>query len=261
MSSQSRRGFGPVQLARWLGIQEWQLRRAQNLGLIPPPDLHGQRWSDPVARTLPDQVERILAEVGERPEPTADSKPARPRNREGFGPVQLARWLGIQEWQLRHAQFRGLVPPPDIEGRRWSDTLAQTLPDRVERILAEVGDDPGIGSEKAAEYLAERTALDVQRADVHALHERGALRPTGEFRGWPLYTFKDLDALAPDQLLTVVTDRQHWLATSLTSTEAAELLGWSVGRFEVAAERAGLATGRFGRYARADVERLTTTSG
>ncbi|KJE19471.1 hypothetical protein FF36_06243 [Frankia torreyi] len=256
MSSQSQEGFGPVQLARWLGMKEWQLRRAQNLGLIPPPDLHAHRWSHALARTLPDRVEQILAEVGERPEPTADGKTSRPRSREGFGPVQLARSLGIQEWQLRHAQFRGLVPPPDIEGRRWSDALAETLPDRVEQILAEVGDHPGIGSEKSAQYLAERTALDVQRADVQALHERGILRPTGEFRGWPLYAVKELDALAPDQLLAVVADRQRWLAASLTNAEAAELLGWSVGRFEVTAERGGLAPGRFGRYARADVEGL-----
>lgn len=260
--SRPRDGFGPVQLARWLGITERQLRRAQDRGLIPPPDRDDHRWSDEVARTLPDQVERILADVedGHEPARAADLQPKPKRTREGFGPVQLARRLGIKEWQLHHAQYRGLVPPPDIDGRRWSAAVAETFPDR-DTILATVGDHPGIGSEKAAEHLAQRTGMDLERADVQDLAERGALRSVGEYKGWPLYALEDLDALPRDLLVTVLADRQRWIEGSLTSDEAASLLGWSVGRFEVTAERRGVNPGRFGRYARTDVERLTAADG
>ncbi|MGP3979338.1 hypothetical protein ACTWQF_36085 [Streptomyces sp. 8N114] len=268
--SQNRADFGPVQLARWLGIEEPQLRRAQNRGLIPPPDIDDKRWSYALAKTLPDRIEAILAalELKQDPAPPvttpsdAGNRPAVPRasaaqRRETFGPVQLSRYLGLKTWQLQRARERGLVPEPDTEQKRWSKELAQTLPDRVEEILTIVGDHPGLGSEKAAEHLAQRTGLEVERADVQLLAERGVLRPVGDFRGWPLYAIEDLDALTPADVTTAISDRHAWIEASLSSEEAAQLLGWPVGKFEVTAERHGLTPGRFGRYARADVERLS----
>ncbi|WP_207550501.1 MULTISPECIES: hypothetical protein [Parafrankia] len=210
-----------------------------------------------MAKTLPDQVEMIISKVEAQPEPeqSVDTEPAPRRSRDGFGPVQLARQLDIKDWQLRRAQDRGLIPAPDIDERRWSAAAIESIPGR-DTILADVGDHPGIGSSKAAEYLSGRTGLQIERADVQALAERGALRPIGDYKGWSLYALDDLDALSLDLLVTVLADRQSWLQASLTSPEAADLLGWSVGRFEVTAERQGLTAGRFGRYARVDVERL-----
>ncbi|MEU8828872.1 hypothetical protein [Streptomyces sp. NPDC048636] len=266
--SQNRTDFGPVQLARWLGIEESQLRRAQNRGLVPPPDIDDKRWSYDLARTLPDRVEEIVAALEPKQEPVvsgADSRSAVPRARgaqrgQSFGPVQLSRYLGLKTWQLRRAQERGLVPEPDTEQKRWSKELAKTLPDRVEEILAVIGDHPGLGSEKSAEHLAQRTGLEVERADIQLLAERGLLCPVGDYRGWPLYAVEDLDALDPADVTAAISDRHAWIEASLNSEEAAQVLGWSVGKFEVTAERSGLPPGRFGRYARRDVPRLAEES-
>ncbi|MFI8854817.1 hypothetical protein ACIGW3_32060 [Streptomyces sp. NPDC053499] len=269
--SQNRADFGPVQLARWLGIEESQLRRAQNRGLVPPPDIDDKRWSYALAKTLPDRIDDIVATLEPKPKPkpepaapgTSDvGRPAAPRargaqRRETFGPVQLSRYLGLKTWQLQRARERGLVPEPDTEQKRWSKELAEALPDRVEEILAAVGDHPGLGSEKAAEHLAQHTGLEVERADVQLLAERGLLRPVGDFRGWPLYAIEDLDGLDPADVTAAISDRHAWVEASLSSEEAAGLLGWPVGKFEVTAEREGLTPGRFGRYARSAVEGLS----
>lgn len=255
--------FGPVQLARWLGLKESQLRRAQNLGLLPPPDVDGRRWSQSVARTLPDQVERILAQLGEETSAAPATKPAPPartrRGKEGFGPVQLARHLGLKDWQVTRAQQRGLIPAPDLEGGRWSQTAVEPLTTLVPRIVAELGDHPGLGSQKAAEHLAQHTGLAVERTDIQDLADRGALHPVGEFKGWPMYGIDALDALPRDQVSALLTERLSWIDASLTSAEAAGLLGWPIGRFEVTAERRGLTPGRFDRYRRTDVEQLAQT--
>ncbi|MBT2417994.1 hypothetical protein J7F01_08955 [Streptomyces sp. ISL-22] len=282
MTSRHRTDFGPVQLARWLGIEEWQLRRALNRGLIPAPDIEDRRWSAELARTLPDRVPEILTALGGHhdaatasmepepdPEPEPEREPTRAPSpgpkpnrtrsgtREGLGPVQLARYLGLKNWQLQRARDRDLIPAPDTPEHRWSAELARTLPDRVPEILAAVGDHPGLGSEKAAERLSERTGLEVDRSDVQLLSDRGLLRPVGDFRGWPLYSMEDLDALPHSTVSAIVDERLAWLAHSVSSAEAAELLGWSAGRFEVTAERHGLSPGRFDRFARAEVLRLS----
>ncbi|MBO8194916.1 hypothetical protein ITI46_25135 [Streptomyces oryzae] len=258
-----------MQLARWLGIEEPQLRRAQNRGLIPPPDIDDKRWSYALAKTLPDRIDDIVAALEPKQQPAAPDteadanvRSATPRargaqRRETFGPVQLSRYLGLKTWQLQRARERGLVPEPDTEQKRWSKELAETLPDRVEEILAAVGDHPGLGSEKSAEHLAQRTGLEVERADVQLLAERGLLRPVGDFRGWPLYAIDDLDSLDPADVTAAISDRHAWIEASLSSEEAAQLLGWPVGKFEVTAERNGLTPGRFGRYARSAVEGLS----
>lgn len=267
--SQNRADFGPVQLARWLGIEESQLRRAQNRGLIPPPDIDDKRWSYTLAKTLPDRVDDIVAALAPEQKPAAradvpdtSGRPAAPRvrgaqRRETFGPVQLSSYLGLKTWQLQRARERGLLPEPDTEKQRWSKELAKTLPDRIEEIIAAVGDHPGLGSEKAAEHLAQHTGLEVERSDIQLLAERGALCPVGAFRGWPLYAVESLNTLDPADVTAAISDRHAWIEASLSSAEAAQLLGWPVGKFEVTAERNGLTPGRFGRYARTAVESLS----
>ncbi|MFD8757397.1 hypothetical protein ACFV0O_41455 [Kitasatospora sp. NPDC059577] len=265
--SRSQEDFGPVQLARWLGLKESQLRRAQNLGLVPPPDVDGRRWSQSVARTLPDQVEQILAQLGEEASvaPAPETKPAPTvrtrRGKEGFGPVQLARHLGLKDWQVTRAQQRGLIPAPDLEGGRWSEAAVEPVTDLVPQIIAEVGDHPGLGSQKAAEYLAQHTGLPVERTDIQDLADRGALHPVGEFKGWPMYAVESLEALAHDEVEAIVVARRHWIEESLTGAEAARFLGWSMGRFEVSVERHGIIRGRFDRYSRADIEDLARVAG
>jgi hypothetical protein len=261
-----QRDFGPVQLANWLDLAPRELRRAQNLGLIPAPDIQGERWSETLAKALPDRVERIrtaLSEDQEAGHSPAPAKPSgatsptstRPPKDKGrtFGPIQLANWLGLKQWQINYAQARGLIPCPDIDDRRWSETLAKTLPDRVEEIRAAVGDHPGYGSVNAARYLATHSGLEVERADVHALVGLGLLRPVGEYRGNPMYSIDDLEGLTNEQITTAIQIRLDWIEESLTAPEAAALLGWSVGKFEVTAERNGVTPHADGRYPRDDV--------
>ncbi|WP_129842020.1 hypothetical protein [Streptomyces sp. RFCAC02] len=170
-----------------------------------------------------------------------------------FGPVQLARWLGLTPWQVAQARERGLVPEPDVAGRRWSEALARTLPERAGEIRAAIGDRPGLGSVKAAAHLAAVTGLDVERADVIELVARGVLRPVGRYRGNPVYAPADVEALPRESVEAVVQERRAWWAASVTADEAARLLGWPVGLFEVRADAAGIVPRRAGRWAREEV--------
>ncbi|WP_017623998.1 hypothetical protein [Nocardiopsis chromatogenes] len=257
----SRREFGPVQLSRWLGMRYGDFQRACMLALVPPPDLRGTHWSEALAKTLPDRVEEIQAELAERTAPdrgadgARDQDPDRPRGKP-LGPVQLGRFIGLERWQMERAVDRGLVPAPDTEDGKWSRRAAAALRERAADLRAAVGDHPGHGSVRAAGVLAERTGLDVRRDDVLDLRERGLLTPAGAFRGHPMFARGDLDALPRGAVARVVAEREAWLAASLTPEEAAREAGWSVGRFEVTAERAGLEPGRYGRFARADVAPL-----
>jgi hypothetical protein len=223
----------------------------------------GRRWSEELAKTLPDQVDGIRAALTRQEDtavqpPTVRAPRARPKGAKtrGFGPIQLARWLGLENWQVGRGVQKGLIPAPDIDGQRWSEALAGTLPDRVDHIRATLGDHPGHGSVEAAEILAQRTGLDVVRDDVLVLREQGSLVPVGEFRGWPMFAGGDLRTLSPDTVAAVIRERLDWLEASLSPAQAAELLGWPQGRFEVTAERRGVQPGRFGRFARGDVESL-----
>ncbi|MEU4626818.1 hypothetical protein AB0G04_43415 [Actinoplanes sp. NPDC023801] len=263
-------GFGPGQLARWLGLKEWQVRRARERGLIPEPDLAEGRWSYEVARVLPDRVEEIAAQVGDvyvapgaaASVPAGDAAavagPAPASKGARYGPIQLARELGLKQWQVPRAVGLGLIPAADLPDGRWSVPVVESLAGHGPGIAEAVGDHPGLGAEKAAERLAERTGLAVQRCDVQELSERGLLASVGEFRGWPLYSLQVLDEVPVESIASVVAAREAWLARSLSGQEAADLLGWPLGRFEVTAERQGLTPGRFDRFDRADVESLGT---
>jgi hypothetical protein len=185
-----------------------------------------------------------------------------PSRRSHYGPIQLADRLGLRAWQVDRARTLGLIPAPDLNGRRWSAALVEPLADRVPEILAAVGAHPGVGANRAAEQLAERTGIaGVHRSDVEALAERRLLRVVGSYKDWPLYDLAELQALpcssgAMDALRELVTDRQAWLAASLSARDAAERLGWRLAEFERAVAERGLRPGRFGRYLAADVEAL-----
>ncbi|MFH8403552.1 hypothetical protein ACH4FX_02095 [Streptomyces sp. NPDC018019] len=259
------RAFGPHQLAEWLGIEPRHVRRAETRGLIPPPDVGDERWSEGVAKTLPDRVEEILSVVGDE-KYAAEQEAGKAGRRkavkgDSFGPHQLASELELQRWQVGRAEQRGMIPPPDVDGKRWSREVVEGLRGEAERIREVLGEHPGLGSIDAAKRLAERTELEVEREDVRALAEAGQLRPVGEFRGYPMFSLESLDRLDRERVAAVVDERQRWLERSVTAKEAAALLGWPAGKFEVTAERNGLVPGRLGRYDRAEVERLPEQAG
>jgi len=104
---------------------------------------------------------------------------------------------------------------------------------------------------------------DVAPADVRELVRRGLLAGFADPR-WPLVEvaapetrWKILPAAAlVEELRRVGDQRRAWRAASCDRWEAAEELGLSLQDFDRLAARAGVEPGRFGRYARSDVERL-----
>jgi hypothetical protein len=177
------------------------------------------------------------------------------RKSEGFGPIQLPNHLGIAVWQFEAARLRSLIPEPDLGGR-WSTRVADELAGRVAEIVEAVGTELPIGANKAAARLAERTGLEVDRHDVEALAERELLHVVGWYKEWPLYDPRQLDGLTADQLTPVVADRKAWLAASLHRRTAAEQLGWRPEELAQVVQERGIEAGRFGRYARADIDAL-----
>ncbi|MEU5883396.1 hypothetical protein [Spirillospora sp. NPDC047279] len=173
-----------------------------------------------------------------------------------YGLRQMATKLGLSTWQVRLAREHGLLPEPDIAGRRWSAALAAESDGRTERIRAAFGDEPPVGGLKAALRLAVRVALDVERADIEILVARGDLTVIGRFQEHPIYLLRDLDALHPQTVADVVNARKGPLADTVDARGAATILDWPLALFNrVAAER-DLPSDQLGRYALADVRAI-----
>lgn len=175
-----------------------------------------------------------------------------------FSSIRAADWLGVAVWQFEAAVRRGLIPPADLCSH-WSAALVEVAAECLPEILAQVGEQAPIGANRAAKRLSQRLDLDVERVDVDVLVERDLIATAGYYQGWPLYDVRDLDRLAEERaevLAEIVTDRQTWQAASLHPRTAWAQLGWQRDEFErVVAER-GIQPGRWGRFARADIEDL-----
>ena len=116
----------------------------------------------------------------------------------------ILRHTGLAAWQWEAGSAAGLIPPPDNDGR-WSRAAADAIAARLDEIVAAVGTEPPVGGHRAADRLGERTGLPVAKADVEALAEAlaeaDALTAAGWYKGWPLWSCRDLDALAADEAL------------------------------------------------------------
>ncbi|GAA2639870.1 hypothetical protein SMC26_42055 [Actinomadura fulvescens] len=179
-----------------------------------------------------------------------------PAGRSEYGNRAFATALGLTTWQIRLAREHGMIPEPEIEGRGWSAEQIRQSVDKSERIRATFGDEPPVGAINAAARLAERVALDVDRADIEILVARGELTVIGRYRTFPLYLLRDLDALDPRTVAEVVAARKGPLADSVDTKGAAAILGWPKDLFNrVAAERR-LATDQLGRFALSDVRAM-----
>ncbi|MES9604276.1 hypothetical protein [Actinomadura sp. NPDC000929] len=170
---------------------------------------------------------------------------------------QLATLLGLARWQMRLGLEHGLLPEPDLEGDRWSAALAEGARGRSEEIVARFGDEPPIGSAKAAARLASRVGLDVERGDVEVLVAQGDLDVISTFRGFPVYLLRDLDRLDPDSVRRVAATRKGPLTDTVDAGGAATILGWHRRTFDRIAVERGLETDRLGRYALSDVRALS----
>jgi hypothetical protein len=114
-----------------------------------------------------------------------------------------------------------------------------------------------LGAARCAARLAEATGLQVAYEDIETLARQGLLAAVDHYKQRPLYDLDAVDALAgTDTLAAVVTARQTWIAASMTSGEAAHLLGWTDGELTREARARQLTPGLWGRYARTDVDEL-----
>ncbi|MGW4719403.1 3'-5' exonuclease [Nocardia sp. NPDC004260] len=117
-----------------------------------------------------------------------------------------------------------------------------------------------IGSRRCADRLAERTRLAVTADDIRALAAAGELEVAEVFykRGnyYDLFRPADIDALDTARVAAVVAERQAWLEDSLSGEEAATRLGIEAAEVAGVAQEREITPGRFGRYARADIETL-----
>ena len=173
-----------------------------------------------------------------------------------YGAHQFAGHLGLARWQMRLGLEYEILPGPDLDGERWSAELAEQATRHGERVIARFGDDPPVGSARAAERLAARVGLDVERRDVEVLVAQGDLTVISSFRGHPVYLLGDLDRLDAGRVRSVVSARKGPLLDTVDSGGAATILDWPRRTFDRIAGEHGLTTDRLGRYALADVHAL-----
>jgi hypothetical protein len=152
----------------------------------------------------------------------AGKRAARPPR--GYGRDELAERLRLARWQIDRAVRLGLIPGPDVAGRRWSaeavapltrrrarlaerigsvqDHGATTAADVLRGLLAEQlgeqGDDGTTANENgpARGWLGEQLDGSITPATVRELHELGKLPQVGDWKGWPIYCGRTLERLA-----------------------------------------------------------------
>ncbi|WP_396447891.1 hypothetical protein [Actinomadura sp.] len=179
-------------------------------------------------------------------------------NRTQYGANQFAEHLGLTRWQLRVGLEHGILPGPDLNGERWSADLADDSREAGREVIARFGEEPPIGSARAAARLAARVSLDVERRDIEVLVAEGALTVVSSFRGHPVYLVRDLDRLDPETVRTVVAARKGPLTGTVDAGGAVTILGWPRRTFDRIASERGLKADQLGRYALSDVQALRT---
>jgi hypothetical protein len=116
-------------------------------------------------------------------------------DRKDYGPVQLANYLGLTEWQFERALADGLIAPADVKQRsRWSASLAWWAAARINEILAAVGTIPDLGAVRSAEVLSERLGIDMTPDGVEELARCELLPVAGYYKGHAVYDGRALEA-------------------------------------------------------------------
>jgi hypothetical protein len=118
------------------------------------------------------------------------------RTRKDHGPLQLAAYLGLEQWQLGRALSDGLIPGPDRPRGRWSTQIADAALARIGVIRAAAGSIPDLGAVRAAEVLSRRLGEAVTSDGVEELARRGLIPVNGYYNDHPLYDGRALQAFA-----------------------------------------------------------------
>jgi hypothetical protein len=137
-----------------------------------------------------------------------------------YGPVQLAAFLGLQQWQVERAVAAGAIPPPDRPRGRWSAVLAGAARARLDEVRATAGSVPDLGAVRAAEVLSLRLGTVVTADGVAELGRRGRLPVTGDYKGYPLYDGRELESFTDVAAAADAT----WAGHLRTADESASYL-------------------------------------
>ena len=112
----------------------------------------------------------------------------------GLAQWQLATFLGLAQWQLDRAFAAGLIPGPDTPRGRWPAAVADAALARIDQIRAAAGSVPDLGATRAAELLTWRLGLTVTGDGVAELARLDMLPVAGHYKHWPLYDGRALEA-------------------------------------------------------------------
>jgi len=158
----TRRDYGPVQLAGYLGLPRWQFDRARQSGDIPAPDRSGGRWSAATADEALARVDDIRAAAGSIPD---------------VGAVRAAEILSsrlgmvVTPDGIAELGRRGLVPVVDYykEYDLYDGRALEAFTD-----VAAVADATWSGYLRTADESA--AYLRIRRTDLNHLIRAGMLR-------------------------------------------------------------------------------------
>src|SRR6185437_9184337 len=127
------------------------------------------------------------------------------QRRRDYGPVQLAVYLRLEQWQLSRAVTAGLIPPPDRARGRWSADAADTVLSGIDRVRSRAGSVPDLGAVRAAEVLSARLGAVITGDGVAELGRLGLIPVTGYYKDYPLYDGRALEAFADVAAATEAT--------------------------------------------------------
>ncbi|MFB8407557.1 hypothetical protein [Streptomyces sp. NPDC055912] len=113
--------------------------------------------------------------------------------RADYGPQQFPDRLGFSLWRFERALAKGLIPPADVGGRRWSVAVVEEVEGRAEEIRTATGSLPDMGAVRAAALLEERFGLPVASEVMVELDRRGLVECVGDYKGHALYDGQALE--------------------------------------------------------------------
>lgn len=232
------------ELAAALGWSPEQFSKAVAAGVLPAQDMKTPRWSGALVDDMVARRDQLAADIPDL-----------------VGDTELMGLLGVSYGEWVRGLEHGAIPRPDVGTGWWSRALADDLAGRAEEIRAAIPPQP-FGARRAAELLVglldAHITVEVTGHDVEELARRGVTTVVDNYKGHDLYDVGALMAAAAtgegqQAIIDVVGDRQAWLASSLTSREAAAMLGCREHELKRIARERGITPGRFGRWPRAAV--------
>ncbi|MGA4844669.1 hypothetical protein [Streptomyces sp. G45] len=151
---------------------------------------------------------------------TQDQKPAKKAPKD-YGPIQFPDRIGFALWRFERALKKGLIPPADVGGCRWSAAVVDEVAARAEEIRAATGTLPDMGAGRAADVLSERFGIEVHSEVLIELDRVGLIESVGEYKGYDLYDGQALEHFNDRAAL----ERAQRDGKLLTRTDAAAHLG------------------------------------